>query len=639
MTRAILVALMTLVAAPAFAQNASTAGALELYPNLNALSARLAWSGDANGNATARLEWRLQGATAWTAGLTMTRITGQRFAASVLWLQPDVPYEVRAVIDDPDGGGSATGSVRTRKMPNLTPSGATYWVAGNGNDAASGGSSAPLATLQAAAVKAQPGDQIRVRPGVYYQALDAVRAGTASALIHLVADGPGVILDGSDPAYLSRSDWRNDGNGIHSQPFTAAARLVQADSLQRLYHHASLAALQSNANGVSQGWVIEGGRLYVKLEDGSSPNGHVMHIARYNTGIVVDVPYWRISGFEVRHFGNVAGGFGIYLRSASGCVVTDNTIHGIGGKLMSMRVGTGDCILERNLLFDGRISTWPWAAVKAHEEEDAGISNRGGRGNVIRYNTIRGVFNGIDCADGTTDENVAADCDIHDNAISKIGDDAIETDEMSGLNVRIYRNRVDDVYNVLSIAPSYQGPEYVLYNTFTNFSRSAFKYSYASTGQTYLYHNTIVGTAGGAQAIWPTGQYSNQHFRNNVFVMSGGGLVSGDDGGESQTGNDFDYDLLTSTGPTLFRWKGVNYANLSALRSGTGFEASGRSLDPLFASLIGGDFSLRTGSPAIDAALRIAGVNDGFSGTAPDLGAVEVGGVDATRPAPIKDLH
>jgi hypothetical protein len=41
------------------------------------------------------------------------------------------------------------------------------------------------------------------------------------------------------------------------------------------------------------------------------------------------------------------------------------------------------------------------------------------------------------------------------------------------------------------------------------------------------------------------------------------------------------------------------------------------------------DFQLRPGSAAVDAGIRLRGVNDDFTGRAPDLGALEVG-----RPAP-----
>ena len=41
------------------------------------------------------------------------------------------------------------------------------------------------------------------------------------------------------------------------------------------------------------------------------------------------------------------------------------------------------------------------------------------------------------------------------------------------------------------------------------------------------------------------------------------------------------------------------------------------------------DFQLRPGSVAVDAGVRLPGVNDEFTGRAPDLGAYEVG-----RPVP-----
>lgn len=638
MSRAFLsLLLLCLVAAPAAAQNASAPGAIELYPTLQSIGVRLASAGDANGNATARLEWRPTGAATWTAGVPMTRIQNQRWAGSVFWLSPDTPYEVRAIVTDPDGGGATvTGSVRTRRAPSTTPTGATWYVATNGNDANSGSSTAPLATLQAAAAKANPGDQIRVRAGIYYQSLDVPRSGSSTALIHVVGDA-GAILDGSDPASLHRTDWRSDGGGIYSVPWTAAVRLVVVDTDQRLYHHASLSALQSNANGVAQGYALENGRLFVKLEDGSAPAGHTVHIARSNVGILVDASWWRIDGLEVRYFGNAAGGFGIYVNGASGCVLSDNLIHDIGGKAIGLRTGSSNCLIERNTVSDGRIGSWPWSAVKAHEEESAAISNRGGRGNVFRFNTITNAFDGMDCGDGTTDENIGADCDFHDNVIVGCGDDAFETDDISGINVRIYRNVIRDGFNGFSLAPILQGPEYVLFNTVTGFRRSAFKYSYASSGHAYLYHNTVVSDRSGAPAVWPTGAYSNQHFRNNIFVCTGIGVVN-DDPGESQTGIDFDSDLLWTTGSTLFRWKGVNYSSLTSLRSATGFESAGRWSSPTFASVSSGNYAPVPTSPVVDNGVRLPGINDAFTGLAPDLGAFELT-VDLVRPAPIQDLH
>jgi len=42
------------------------------------------------------------------------------------------------------------------------------------------------------------------------------------------------------------------------------------------------------------------------------------------------------------------------------------------------------------------------------------------------------------------------------------------------------------------------------------------------------------------------------------------------------------------------------------------------------------DFRLKAGGAAVDAGVRLANVNDGFTGNAPDMGALEV-----DRPLPV----
>jgi parallel beta-helix repeat protein len=633
-------ALLLLAATPAAAQNGSTAGALELYPTLQAIGARLAYTGDVNQNATAHLEWRLAGGT-WKTGMNMTRITNSRWAASVLWLAENTQYEVRAVITDPDGGGSTSGTVKTRAVPSRTPTGRTLWVSTNGSDSWPGTASQPFATIQAAANIVNAGDEIRVRPGIYYQFLDTSRGGSATALVHLTADAPGVILDGSDPAYLNRNDWRSDGGGIYSLPFTGTTRVVCVDSLMRLYNQANLAALQTNALGVSQGFTVDTGRLYVKLEGGLSPNGHKVHVARYNVGMFIDNSYWHVSGFEVRYFGTGSGGSGIYMTGANGCWIENNHVHTMGGKPIYLRSMASDCLIENNVCRDPRIYSWPWDATKGHNEENAAISQRGGRGVVIRYNICQGTTDGVDTGgdDGAT-ENIGVDLDIHDNTITLMGDDALEPETTSGINVRVWHNRVDNVFSGCSIAPNTVGPTYVLYNTITNYKRGGFKFSLSGTAQIWICHNTVTSIVPGAPAVHPSGPYSNIHFRNNILVGNGSASVS-DDAGESQTGNDYDSDLIYSNYPALFRWKGVNYSTLSALRSGTGFEMLGRAGDPLFVAPGNGDYMPGPASPAIDGGIRLPGINDAYNGAAPDIGAIEYGipGVDVVPPAAIRDLN
>lgn len=640
--RTLAMALLALAPATAWAQNALVPGAIETYANLEALSVRVAYSGDADQDASGWLEWRPSGTTAWRRGTDLVRIANLRFAASVFWLAPGSRVDVRAVLSDPDGGNAAPeATVTTRVAPVSVPVGRTWWVATTGRDGAAGTGVDPLRSIQAAMDLAQPGDEVRVRAGVYEQAVDTPRPGTAAAPIHLVADAPGVVLEGGDPAMRRRTDWRDDGGGVFSVPFTAATRLVCADSLQRLHRKATLADLRANTDGVAQGWTIETGRLWVKLEDGSNPSLHAMHVARFDVGVLVDESHWRVTGFEIRHYGLTSAASGIMLRGASGCLVNGNHVHTIGGKNLWLRVLAADNLVENNLCRDPRIGTWPWQATKAHEEEQQGIAMRGGRGNVLRANVIDGTFDGIDVAGGGTDENEGADTDVCLNRITGTADDGMEPEGMAGINVRLWRNTVDRCYSGLSIAPNTQGPTYVIYNTFTNTVRGAFKFSLSSAGQNFLFHNTAVASGTGVPAVHPSGPYSNVHFRNNVLVGSAAAAVS-DDAGESVAGCTYDGDLVSSNYPALFRWRGVNYATIAALRTGTGFELRGTQGAPQFVNAAAGDWRLLLGSPGVDAALVLPGINDGFLGAAPDCGAFETAptaSVDATPPAKVNDLE
>lgn len=641
---ALTLAALATVPALARAQDASTAGALDLYPTYECIGVRLPYAGDANGNATAHIEYQRPGALVWTQGVDMVRITNSRWAGSILWLQPNRAYNVRVVIDDPDGGVVTPAvSVRTRAPYPSTPTGATWWVDVNGNDANSGTAGSPLATWQAAAKRVQPGDEIRVRPGVYYQSLVTPRGGTLAAPIVLDADGPGVVLDGSDPNYLHRTDWLDETGGIFSIDYAPSGnRLVCADSTQRLYKQASLADLQSGANGMTQGFAVENGRLYVKLEDGSNPSGHTMHVARTDVGIYHGHSYWHISGLTVRYFGMTphSNASGICLENSDSNWVANCRIETIGGRGIMLKTSAKANLIEQNLVVDPRVGYWPWKATKGHDEEITGISNRGGRGNVIRFNTVRGGFDGLDANTGDGDEDIAADADYYGNVVTDNADDAIETDTVSGINIRVWRNTFDNTFDGVSMAPVYQGPEYVLYNVISRFKHMCFKFSYDGVGQLWICQNTTWTNNSGTAAWWPSGPYSNAHSRNNILMGNQMPAVN-DDPDESKTGCDFNGDLLFAlSSSVLFHWKGQYYNTLPLMQTATGFEAGGKAGDPGFVSALTGDFRLSSLSPAIDTAVPLHGINDRYVGAGPDIGAIEFSTTgDAIPPAPINDLR
>ena len=101
--------------------------------------------GDANRNAAVTVAFRREGTAAWTEALPLLRLEGERiaqgkqidvtspnmFAGSVLDLEADTPYEVRFQVADPDGVIGARTKVvrvRTRAEPKPAADGRTFHV-------------------------------------------------------------------------------------------------------------------------------------------------------------------------------------------------------------------------------------------------------------------------------------------------------------------------------------------------------------------------------------------------------------------------------------------------------------------------------------------------------------------------------
>jgi hypothetical protein len=76
----------------------------------------------------------------------------------------------------------------------------------------------------------------------------------------------------------------------------------------------------------------------------------------------------------------------------------------------------------------------------------------------------------------------------------------------------------------------------------------------------------------------------------------------------------------------------LRLATLADYTAATGQEAHGISQDPGFAAPTTADFTPAPGSPLVDRGLTIPGINDGYSGLGPDVGAIEAPWPDRARP-------
>jgi hypothetical protein len=263
-----------------------------------------------------------------------------------------------------------------------------------------------------------------------------------------------------------------------------------------------------------------------------------------------------------------------------------------------------------------------------------------GAGHVVAYNRLRNLGDGIH---GHGAGGLSAS-DIHNNDVEVATDDGIEAD-YADTNVRVYHNRIANVYSGISAQPSRGGPLYIFRNVIYNAVYSPFKL-HNDTAGILLFHNTSV-VAGIPWSIEPSGEtVSSVVTRNNLFLGGGGPALY-------STGTmvrcDFDSDGYGWPGSRgvgsllggFAQWNGVVYPSAaSARRSGrlyrngaivlahrghfaSGLEVPDRAATRVQTEAI--DLRLKADSRAVDAGMLVANFNDGFAGAAPDLGCCEIG--------------
>jgi len=161
---------LVLLAAAALAQDQVIPGRLVIDPpTLENLGFRWYLEGDRNRNASVAVSYRKKGERRWKEALPMLRVhheivnqdygahrVGNLFAGSVLFLEPATAYEVRLVMQDPDGGAPPPKVVAatTRGEPKAFAGGRKVHV-----NAQTG--------LMKAYEASQPGDILLLDAGVY----------------------------------------------------------------------------------------------------------------------------------------------------------------------------------------------------------------------------------------------------------------------------------------------------------------------------------------------------------------------------------------------------------------------------------------------------------------------------------------
>ncbi len=609
---------------------------LELYGTFHAMGVvvTLAPTEDPDQDAVANVEYRVGGTGLFRPGLALARVASTRFVGSLFWLSPGTPYEVRVTFSDPDGGpingGVVQASALTRAEIAIPPPNHSYTVSPTGSGTMC--SSASPCSLAQALSQAQPGQEILLIGGTYYQGeIDLPRSGTANAPI-VIRSLPGetAILDGSDPAKFT---WTAQGGSVYRTTVNVGNPHLVVAGNQRLYPYQTLSDLQNLIWGVP-GFYASGTTLYVRLAGDADPNAANMSVSRYNTAFSVAENLIYFVNLTFRFYGQGSYAKAIYFNNAcdnlvQGCTFAINDL-GIGLKRDSHRN-----VIQGNIFYDADFY-WPWDAVKAGSGLETGgirfYDPAAGRGTVIRRNTFHDFFDGLGvCPD--TSAGVTNETDVYENLVYRAGDDGMETDGRCS-NVRIWRNTFHDVLMGISLAPVYTGPVYAIRNLVyrmgvgnSGYTGSPFKFNsgYAASGPMYLFHNTADAALPGNNGLYvkAPGSWSLIYARNNIWSGTAYAVENYNTGQPT----DLDYDNLWNNNiGDLVRWNNIRYSTLTAFSAATGQEAHGFSAAPGFANSTGGDYTLDSESSLIDAGRVIPGINDDYIGIAPDIGAFEYPG-------------
>lgn len=325
--------------------------------------------------------------------------------------------------------------------------------------------------------------------------------------------------------------------------------------------------------------------------------------------------------------------------SIIGCTVNAQTTVGAGDGIVTLLRAENSYIADN--VVNGT-TIWRESALGASGDNLGEGILVTGPGHVISGNTVRNFRDAISLLEDTPGSDQYS-IDIADNRIEAAADDGIEAD-FCAHNCRILRNQLTNTFIAMSSQPSLGGPVYFIRNHAYNVLHIPFKLYRSSEGDVIL-HNTIVKSGDGLNA-YPGTPIRRALFRNNIFL---GGAASSVNGFSSGSGRVIDLQSLDTTnssmdyngyGSALGTFTGrigtVSFSSLAQLRSSTS-ENNAQQLDfGIFEQSIAfpppgnpltlyptQSLRLRADTLAVDTGVALANINDGFSGSAPDLGAFE----------------
>ena len=253
-----------------------------------------------------------------------------------------------------------------------------------------------------------------------------------------------------------------------------------------------------------------------------------------------------------------------------------------------------------------------------------------GTGHVVTHNRISGFGDAM-----KIEQDGAKSVDFVANDVLWTYDNGIELDT-SMRNTRALRNRFTNTFATLSFQPIYGGPAYAIRNVLVNVADEEFKLHANGSTPTVgavIYHTTVLRDQ---RAIQCSTANEPLYFtiENSIFegpaTIADGHTVRWDV--PSVATATTDYDGYSPDGQFEYGYGtgGMTYASFAALQAG-GRETHGVLMDQTsgiadwHTKLAPMTPILAAASPAIDKGTVLPNIDDGYTGSAPDLGAIEYG--------------
>ena len=265
-----------------------------------------------------------------------------------------------------------------------------------------------------------------------------------------------------------------------------------------------------------------------------------------------------------------------------------------------------------------------------------------GEGNCAFNNTLHGFGDSFAVTDGVFSAAVY----YYRNRIEMTGDDSFEGD-YGTRNLAFYDNHITNAAILLSLDPLWGGPLYCFRNVIVNTIRGPFKLNNQNSGF-LIYSNTVVRTEGTTEwgfVQYDNGELRNFSYRNNILVYHGAGnLMALESGGIDPV--DFTHNGWYPDGDIWWSGSGGSFSSLAEAYAGLPatqpvFGASTQrhegdivlEQEPFETAVpLGSDHltqittlyvpTLNGSSAARNAGTEIPNITDGFSGAAPDMGAI-----------------